>query len=217
MSGRDKGRLVSEDFMVVDLDGRAVGSDHRPSAETGLHTQLYRRFPDLGCVHTHSHNQTVASRLFARRGYLRLAAANSSPLPAMTPTTPRRTAGAAQQSDIPALAARSRLLDAGPHWGYLIEGHGLYAQGRDMTKRGATDAFEFLARLRVHRRGSRPPSRLFRHPARNLELVTENYSRIRAELNALGVRRTLARAACAFPRRKPEDVWTPTAPRWTNW
>src|SRR5690606_33307679 len=71
VSGRDKGRLVPGDIMVVDFDGAAVGSDHRPSAETLLHTRLYRRFPDVGCIlHTHSRNQTVASRLRAaeRRG-----------------------------------------------------------------------------------------------------------------------------------------------------
>src|SRR3546814_17570780 len=59
--------------MVVDFDGKAVGSDHRPSAETLLHTQLYRRFGDVGCVlHTHSQVQTVASRLFAGAGHVRL-------------------------------------------------------------------------------------------------------------------------------------------------
>src|SRR3546814_3852484 len=59
--------------MVVDFDGKAVGSDHRPSAEALLHTQLYRRFGDAGCVlHTHSQVQTVASRLFAGAGHVRL-------------------------------------------------------------------------------------------------------------------------------------------------
>src|SRR5690606_39638893 len=74
VSGRDKGRLGEGDIMVVDFDGRAVGSDHRPSAETLLHTRLYRRFPEVGCVlHTHSLVQTVASRLFAGAGRVRLA------------------------------------------------------------------------------------------------------------------------------------------------
>src|SRR3546814_681247 len=41
VSGRDKGRLREADIMVVDFDGKAVGSDHRPSAEALLHTQLY--------------------------------------------------------------------------------------------------------------------------------------------------------------------------------
>ena len=59
--------------MVVDFDGNAVGSDHRPSAETLLHTQLYKRFADIGCVlHTHSQAQTVATRLYAGAGHIHL-------------------------------------------------------------------------------------------------------------------------------------------------
>ena len=48
--------------------------------------------------------------------------------------------------DMPALAAQvERLLDAGPLWGYLIDGHGLYAWGRDMAEaRRHLEAFEFL-------------------------------------------------------------------------
>ena len=52
--------------MVVDLDGQPVATTQKPSAETLLHTQLYKRFPEIGCVlHTHSLAQTVASRLYA--------------------------------------------------------------------------------------------------------------------------------------------------------
>jgi methylthioribulose-1-phosphate dehydratase len=37
------------------------------------------------------------------------------------------------------------LLDDGPLWGYLINGHGLYAWGSDMAEaRRHLDAFEFL-------------------------------------------------------------------------
>ena len=60
--------------MVVDLDGQP-GRDRpaSPSAETLLHTQLYKRFPEVGCVlHTHSQSQTIASRLFAGAGHVRL-------------------------------------------------------------------------------------------------------------------------------------------------
>ncbi len=73
ISGRDKGRLGRDDIMVVDMEGKAVGSDHRPSAETGLHTQVYRRFPGANVVlHTHSRTQSVASRLFASQGRVHL-------------------------------------------------------------------------------------------------------------------------------------------------
>ena len=64
VSGRDKGALTPDDVMVVDFDGVAVGTAARPSAETALHTHLYRRYPDAQAVlHTHSRTQTVASSL----------------------------------------------------------------------------------------------------------------------------------------------------------
>jgi methylthioribulose-1-phosphate dehydratase len=42
ISGRDKGALSPDDVMVVDMEGRPVGTSARPSAETLLHT-LRRR------------------------------------------------------------------------------------------------------------------------------------------------------------------------------
>ena len=149
VSGRDKGRLVPGDIMVVDFDGAAVGSDHRPSAETLLHTQLYRRFPDVGCVlHTHSRNQTVASRLFAGAGHVRLEGYEL--LKAFRGNETHETAidvpVLANSQHMPTLAAQvDALLDRGPMWGYLIDGHGLYAWGRDMAEaRRHLEAFEFL-------------------------------------------------------------------------
>src|SRR6476646_10684031 len=69
VSGRDKGKLVPDDIMVVDFEGHALGSSKRPSAETVLHTQLYKRIPEVGCVlHTHSLAQTLASKLYAGAG-----------------------------------------------------------------------------------------------------------------------------------------------------
>ena len=149
VSGRDKGKLERGDIMVVDFDGQPVATGHRPSAETLLHTQLYRRFPEVGCVlHTHSHNQTVASRLFSGQGHLRLEgyellkafAGNHTHEAAVDlPVLPN-------SQDMPTLAAQvDALLDAGPMWGYLIDGHGLYAWGRTMAEaRRHLDAFEFL-------------------------------------------------------------------------
>lgn len=149
ISGRDKGRLGEDDIMVVDFDGRAVGSDHRPSAETLLHTQLYRRLPDVGCVlHTHSRTQTVASRLFAGAGGVRIegyellkafSGNTTHEAELIVPVLPN-------SQDMPTLAAQvDVLLDGGPMWGYLIDGHGLYAWGRDMAEaRRHLEAFDFL-------------------------------------------------------------------------
>jgi methylthioribulose-1-phosphate dehydratase len=149
ISGRDKGRLSEEDVMVVDFDGRAVGSDHRPSAETLLHVQLYRRFPEIGCVlHTHSVAQTVASRLFAGAGHVRLEGYEL--LKAFEGNRTHETAidvpVLPNSQDMHTLAAQvDALLDRQCLWGYLIDGHGLYAWGADMAQaRRHLDAFEFL-------------------------------------------------------------------------
>ena len=149
VSGRDKGKLTEADIMVVDFDGKAVGTDNRPSAETLLHTQLYRRFPEIGCVlHTHSRTQTVASRLYAAQGFVRFEGyelqkafhGNTTHEGAMdVPVFPNT-------QDMPELAAWvDAKLDEQCMWGYLIDGHGLYAWGRDMAEaRRHLEAFEFL-------------------------------------------------------------------------
>lgn len=149
VSGKDKGRLVREDIMVVDLHGLAVGRPLRPSAETLLHTQLYARFPEIGCVlHTHSPVQTIASRLWGQQGHIRLEGYEllkalhgntTHELSIDLPVFPNT-----QDMDI--LAAQvEAALDQGPLWGYLIDGHGLYAWGRDMAEaRRHLEAFEFL-------------------------------------------------------------------------
>jgi methylthioribulose-1-phosphate dehydratase len=149
VSGRDKGRLTAADIMVVDFQGRGVATGHRPSAETLLHTQLYARYPQIGCVlHTHSHVQTVASRLYAPQGHVHLEgyellkAFHGNHTHEMAIDVPVLS----NTQDMPALAAWvETLLDQQPLWGYLIDGHGLYAWGRDMAEaRRHLEAFEFL-------------------------------------------------------------------------
>ena len=149
VSGRDKGRLNEADIMVVDFDGKPVATELRPSAETLLHTHLYKRFPDIGCVlHTHSPVQTIASRLYSVQGYVRFDgyelqkafAGNTTHEGSMDVPVFANT------QDMPELAAKvDALLDERPLWGYLIDGHGLYAWGRDMAEaRRHLEAFEFL-------------------------------------------------------------------------
>lgn len=150
ISGRDKGRLDENDIMVVDLDGRAEDPALRPSAETLLHTQLYKRFANVGCVlHTHSKVQTVASRLFAREGRVHLE--NYELLKAFSGTTthevPLDLPVLPNSQDMQVLARQvDGFLDRSPPlYGYLIEGHGIYAWGVDMAEtRRHLEAFEFL-------------------------------------------------------------------------
>jgi methylthioribulose-1-phosphate dehydratase len=54
VSGRHKGRLIRDDVMLVDADGVAL-EGKKPSAETALHTVIYRLYPQVNAVlHVHS-------------------------------------------------------------------------------------------------------------------------------------------------------------------
>ena len=149
VSGRDKGKLTDADIMVVDLDGNPVATAQRSSAETLLHTQLYKRVAEIGCVlHTHSLIQTVASRLYSGIGHVRLEGYEL--LKAITGNTSHETLVdlpvLPNTQDMCTLAAQvDALLDRNEMWGYLIDGHGLYAWGKDMAEaRRHLEAFEFL-------------------------------------------------------------------------
>jgi methylthioribulose-1-phosphate dehydratase len=150
VSGRDKGRLGRDDFMLVDMHGQAVATSARPSAETALHTQIYRLDPSAQVVlHTHSRTQSVASRLFARDGVVRLQGWELQkaisgytthedvleiPVFANTQQMPELVA------QVDAWCAAGKPLHA-----YLIDGHGIYAWGRDMAEaRRQLEALEFL-------------------------------------------------------------------------
>lgn len=150
ISGRDKGRLGRDDIMLVDLLGQAAGSAATPSAETTLHTQLYRRWPHVHAVlHTHSRTQSVASRLYADAGVIRLhgwelqkaiSGHTTHDSVLEIPVFPNTQL-------MPELVARvDAWLDAGkPLHAYLIDGHGIYTWGRDMAEaRRHLEALEFL-------------------------------------------------------------------------
>jgi methylthioribulose-1-phosphate dehydratase len=165
ISGRDKGRLGSDDVMVVDLDGRAVGSTARPSAETALHVQVYRRFAGAGAVlHTHSRTQTVASRWFAAAGVARLSGWELQKAIAGTAShegTLELPVFPNTQEMAVLVRAVDAWIDAGkPLHGYLIDGHGMYAWGRDMPEASRhLEAFEFMlgCELDLIRLGRNPP------------------------------------------------------------
>ena len=64
-SGPDKGNLVADDILVVDLDNPPAAA----SAEAPLHYALYTDHPQIAAiVHVHSPAATVLSRLRERDG-----------------------------------------------------------------------------------------------------------------------------------------------------
>ena len=157
-SGRDKGALTERDFMVVDLQGRAA-TPGKPSAETLLHTLMYRREPDIGCVlHTHSMRAVVLSQLQRGRklllkGWELHKAFDGVATHASTIRVPIFD----NDQDMERLALRvNTALDKQQRdnqtraqplhcFGFLLRGHGLYAWGADIAAAARhVEAFEYL-------------------------------------------------------------------------
>jgi len=54
-SGVEYDAMKASDMVVVDLDGKVVEGNLRPSSDTPTHVALYKAFPNIGgVVHTHS-------------------------------------------------------------------------------------------------------------------------------------------------------------------
>ncbi|WP_271408240.1 methylthioribulose 1-phosphate dehydratase [Pseudomonas sp. Q1-7] len=149
VSGKHKGQLEQDDVLATDLDGNSLEPGKKPSAETLLHTQLYRWKPEIGAVlHTHSVNATVLSRLtladslvFAdyelQKAFSGISTHESQVLVPIFDN----------DQDIARLAAKVQpWLDQHPDCvGYLIRGHGLYTWGPRMSDAlRQIEAFEFL-------------------------------------------------------------------------
>lgn len=163
VSGRDKGMLSEDDVMVVDLSGQPM-TDGKPSAETGLHTQLYRQFPDAGAVlHTHSAANTLLTMhwpdlpALVLQGYELLKAFEGIHTHEATLNLPIFD----NDQDIERLASRVQplLADGRISHAYLIRGHGLYTWAADMPScYRQLEALEFLLGVALERLKMRTPT-----------------------------------------------------------
>ncbi|CAI0950865.1 Methylthioribulose-1-phosphate dehydratase [Serratia entomophila] len=156
-SGKDKGSLTEADFLRVETANNHVPSGRTPSAETGLHTLIYRLYPQIGAVlHTHSVNATVLSRVerseaLVLQGYemQKSLGGQSSHLDSVTiPIFDN-------DQDIPRLAARvAAYAETTPlRYGFLVRGHGLYCWGRQVAEaRRHLEGLEFLFQCELQRR-----------------------------------------------------------------
>ncbi|MDE3838313.1 methylthioribulose 1-phosphate dehydratase [Bacillus methanolicus] len=68
-SGKDKRKRTEEDFLLVDENGRPVENTHlKPSAETLLHVEIYKK-TNAGCsLHVHTVDNNVISEIYGDKG-----------------------------------------------------------------------------------------------------------------------------------------------------
>lgn len=148
-SGKDKGSLTEQDFLQVEIATNHVPSGRIPSAETGLHTLVYRLYPQVGVIlHTHSVNATVLSRVekstvLALQGYemQKSLSGQKSHLDLVSiPIFDNNQDIAALAADVAAFAETTPI-----PYGFLVRGHGLYCWGAQVAEaRRQLEGLEFL-------------------------------------------------------------------------
>ena len=70
-TGLDKGALTPADLLEIDPEGHAIAGKGKPSAETGLHTVIYRERPGAHAIlHVHTIWNTLLSGRFLEKGYV---------------------------------------------------------------------------------------------------------------------------------------------------
>lgn len=152
-SGGDKSLLTLDQILCVDLNGQVLPGheDRKPSAETLIHTTLYRHFKNVQCVlHTHSLSSVMLSRK------------NSHPDLADSPAIGKFIfEGFEIQKALQGISTHECKVDLpvfkntqdmkqfatdldryisesvrapSPFWGLLIQGHGIYAWGESIDQ-----------------------------------------------------------------------------------
>ncbi|MBA3581130.1 MAG: methylthioribulose 1-phosphate dehydratase [Gammaproteobacteria bacterium] len=147
-SGRDKAALSAADFLTVDWQGQALGSELKPSAETLLHTNLYQLDATIGAVlHTHSVAATVLSVMSGSGLKLH----DLEMLKSLQGITTHETEVCIpifnnhQDMTVLARQLRQQWTKKPIAWGFLVRGHGLYSFGSTMAEaRRHMEGLEFL-------------------------------------------------------------------------
>lgn len=156
-SGVNKNKLSIEDLMWVDSHGKTVEPrGAKPSAETGIHQELYND-PEVHCVlHTHSPLATALSLRFSKEGFIEFS--GYEVLKALPHTSTHETT-----SRLPIVSNSQSMEEIWGQWlegrkyasestvGFLIAGHGLYTWGKDIKSAlRHIEAYEFLMSCYFH-------------------------------------------------------------------
>ncbi|GED15069.1 methylthioribulose 1-phosphate dehydratase [Aneurinibacillus migulanus] len=147
-SGKDKTVCTPYDYLVVDENSNPYeATSLKPSAETQIHTAIYRNIPETGAVfHVHTIPNNIVSELYSNQGYVTLR--NQELIKGLgiwEENAEIRIPIVENFADIPRLAlAVEKVLDPRIP-GVLIRNHGIYAWGRNnFEAKRHLEAFEFL-------------------------------------------------------------------------
>ncbi len=149
-SGKDKGELTEDDFLLVDEDGVSTeNTSLKPSAETLLHGAIYKHTGAKAVFHVHTTNSTLLSMklkdsiMFSDLEMLKGLGFKTHDVKISIPIIEN-----SQDMKHIAQIAPSYINEEVP--GLLLKGHGIYAWGNtpQETKR-YIEIFEFLFEYKI--------------------------------------------------------------------
>lgn len=151
-SGKDKGHLGPNDFVIVDENGKVTPEKQsKSSAETLLHCSAVKSKQANAVLHTHSVWGTILSEKFAKLGGIELSGFEMQKgLEGITTHDSKVWIPIYENTqDIPELRQRVEKdwnnSSSRPCWGYLIRKHGLYTWGNSLDEANRhIEVIEFL-------------------------------------------------------------------------
>jgi methylthioribulose-1-phosphate dehydratase len=149
-TGLDKGTLTPDDLLEIDMDGVVLGGKGRPSAETSLHTVIYReRAHARAILHVHTIWNTLLSGKLASSGCVPLTGYELlKGLAGVTTHEHTERVPIIENTQNYALLSehfRDALRNNPDAHGVLLSRHGLYTWGESVAEaRRHLEALEFL-------------------------------------------------------------------------
>lgn len=133
-SGYTYGQCTEDNLCITDFDGNLVIGNLKPTQESTLHGNLYRRYPQIGgIVHTHSPYAILNSLRFEQVDLVTMHSALKMkvPVPVVDVLTQAVTA-----EELPKVF---RVIDENPGLlAFILKGHGIVAMDKTATKAGQT-------------------------------------------------------------------------------
>lgn len=133
-SGVDYDVMTVDDMVVVDLEGKVVDGELRPSSDLPTHIELYKHFPTVcGVAHTHSRWATVFAQAGKSIPMLGTTHADTffGDVPCTRKMTPEEIAGAYEKETGSVIVEEFADKDPDAIPGVLVCSHGPFSWGKD--------------------------------------------------------------------------------------